>query len=69
MTPAWKGSDQISTLVSKNSHFLIKEGQEEHEREEIVILGPDGEFRRVLSKDWPDKSGEDAEAPENGSSG
>jgi hypothetical protein len=55
MMPTWKGSDQITTLVSKNNHFLIKEGQEEHSREEVVVLGADGTFKRVLSENWPER--------------
>jgi hypothetical protein len=52
--PAWKGNDEMSCLVSENSHFLTKEGQEKHNRKEIVILGADGKLRRVLSENWPD---------------
>jgi len=55
MMPAWKGNDEISCLVSENSHFLTKEGQEKHNRKEIVILGADGKLRRVLSENWPDE--------------
>ena len=52
--PGWKGNDEISALVSENSRFLRKEGQQEHDRKEIVIFGADGKFRRVLSENWPD---------------
>jgi len=55
MMPAWKGNDEISCLVSENSHFLTKEGQEKHNRKEIVILGADGKIHRVLSENWPDE--------------
>lgn len=51
--PAWKGNNEISCLVSEKSHFLIKEGQEKYHRKEIVILGADGKFLRVLSENWP----------------
>jgi hypothetical protein len=50
----WKGNDEISYLASEKSRFLRKEGQEKHHRKEFVILGADGEFRRVLSESWPD---------------
>lgn len=53
MMPAWKGNDEISCLVSENSHFLTRQGQEKHNRKEIVILGADGKLRRVLSENWP----------------
>lgn len=53
--PAWKGNNEISCLVSEKSHFLIKEGQEKYHRKEIVILGADGKFLRVLSNNWPGK--------------
>lgn len=51
---AWKGNDEISYLASEKSHFLTKEKDEPHKRKEIVILGADGKFRRVLSENWPD---------------
>lgn len=52
--PAWKGNDEISCPVSEKSRFLNKEGEDKHHRKEIVILGADGKFRRVLSENWPD---------------
>jgi len=50
----WKGTDEIPCLVSEKSRFLKKEGEDKHHRKEIVILGADGKFRRVLSESWPD---------------
>ena len=55
LPPAWKGNDEISCLVAENSHFLIAEGQPEHRRKEIVIIGADGEKRWTLSENWPDE--------------
>ncbi|MDH4241329.1 MAG: hypothetical protein OEW48_17360 [Phycisphaerae bacterium] len=52
--PAWKGNDEISCMVSEKSHFLTRDKEEPHKRKEIVILGADGKFRRVLSEKWPD---------------
>ncbi len=52
--PAWKGNDEISALVSEWSRFLNKDKEEPHKRQEIVIFGADGQFRRVLSENWPD---------------
>ncbi|MHC4109851.1 MAG: hypothetical protein ACYSUY_02175 [Planctomycetota bacterium] len=54
LLPVWKGNDEISCVVSEESHFLKKEDEEKHHRKEIVILGADGSFRRVLSENWPD---------------
>ena len=51
---AWKGNDEISCMVSEKSRFLTKDKEEPHKRKEIVILGADGTFRRVLSENWPD---------------
>jgi hypothetical protein len=51
---AWKGNDEISCVVSEESHFLKKEDDEKHHRKEIVILGADGNLRRILSENWPD---------------
>ena len=55
MMPSWKGSDEVAALVGKKSRFLLEEGQEECDREEIVILSGEGEFRKVLSEEWPDR--------------
>lgn len=55
LAPAWKGSNEISGLVAENSHFLVEKGQEKHHRQEIVVLGADGELRQVLSRNWPDE--------------
>ena len=64
MMPAWKGSSEITALVSKNSHFVVKEGQDKHDREEIVVLDADGEFRKVLSETWPNSEDQDANVPQ-----
>jgi hypothetical protein len=53
--PTWKGNDEISCLVSEKSRFLTSDKEEPHKRKEIVILGADGKFRRVLSESWPDQ--------------
>ncbi len=52
--PEWKGNDEISCMVSEKSRFLTKDKEKPHKRKEIVILGADGEFRRILSENWPD---------------
>jgi hypothetical protein len=57
--PAWKGNYEISCMVSEKSRFLARDKDEPHKRKEIVILGADGKFRRVLSKSWPDLSKND----------
>lgn len=51
----WKGSDQVSCLVSEKSHYLTDDPNAPHRRKEIVILDVDGNLKQVLSKDWPDK--------------
>lgn len=53
--PKWKGSDQISCLVSEKSHFLNNDPNKPHQRKEIVILDINGKLVQVLSKDWPDE--------------
>ncbi len=53
LLPEWKGNDEISCMVSEKSHFLTRDEEEPHKRKEIVILGADGKFRRVLSESWP----------------
>jgi len=53
LPPSWKGNNEISCLVSENSHFLPepKEGEEKPARKEVVILGGDQSW--VLSESWP----------------
>ena len=51
---AWKGNDEISCMVSEKSRFLTKDKEEPHKRKEVVILGADCKFRRVLSESWPE---------------
>ncbi|MHC4751396.1 MAG: hypothetical protein ACYTFW_16175 [Planctomycetota bacterium] len=57
LAPSWKGIDEISFLVSENSHFLPKatEGQEKSARQEIVVLGRTDHKSWILSKNWPDE--------------
>jgi hypothetical protein len=50
----WKGSDQVSCLVSEKSHFLTDDPNTPHRRKEIVILDTNGNLKQILSKDWPD---------------
>ena len=51
----WKGSDQVSCLVSEKSHFLTDDPNTPACRKEIVILDSDGNLKQILSKDWPDE--------------
>ena len=57
LAPSWKGNNEISFLVSENSHFLPKaeEGKEKNAREEIVILNTEDGQSRILSGNWPDE--------------
>ena len=57
LSPAWKGNDRISCMVSENSRFLMDEtgNAPKRERKEIVILRSDGQRERILSKPWPDE--------------
>ena len=50
----WKGNDEICYLASKKSSFLTSDKEEPYKRQEMVILGADGKFRRILSGSWPD---------------
>ena len=54
LLPSWKGNDEISFLVSENSHFLPKaeEGVAASPKQIIVLKKSDG-TSRVLSKKWP----------------
>ncbi len=60
LTPSWKGNNEISFIVSGNSHFLFetKDGEQKSTRKEIVLLrGKDTKkwAVRFLSKNWPDE--------------
>jgi hypothetical protein len=55
LVPQWKGTGQISCLVSEKSHYLTEDPNTPHQRKEIVILDTDGKLVQVLSKDWPDE--------------
>ncbi|UCD48999.1 MAG: hypothetical protein JSW27_15860 [Phycisphaerales bacterium] len=54
LLPAWKGSTQISCLVSERSRFLSDSTSDSDDRHEIVVLNVDGSFATHLSQDWPD---------------
>jgi len=51
----WKGSNQLSCLVSEKSHYLTADPNTPHRRKEIVILDTEGKLVKILSKDWPDE--------------
>ena len=51
----WKGPEQVSCLVSEESHFLTDDPNTPHRRKEIVILDAEGNLKQILSKDWPDE--------------
>jgi hypothetical protein len=62
LAPSWKGNNEISFLVSGKSKFLPepKEGEDQDDREQIVVLGTDGKSW-ILSGDWPDKLNTDSQ--------
>lgn len=51
----WKGTNQISCLVSEKSRYLTADPNTPHQRKEIVILDNEGKLLKILSKDWPDE--------------
>lgn len=51
----WKGSNQLSCLVSEKSRYLTADPNAPHHRKEIVILDAEGKLVKILSKDWPDE--------------
>jgi len=55
MPPSWKSSNDISFLVSENSHFLpkAKDGQEKPARKQIVIFNRTNKQSWILSENWP----------------
>jgi hypothetical protein len=59
LVPSWKGNDEISFIVSGNSHFLPEAQREEgeSERREVIILRD--KESRILSENWPDGMAEE----------
>ena len=62
LPPSWKGNNEISFLVSGKSKFLPepKEGEDQDDREQIVVLGTDGKSR-ILSENWSDEINTDSQ--------
>jgi hypothetical protein len=59
LPPSWKGNNEFSCLVSGKSRILpkSKEGQDQEDRKEVVVLGKEGKTWRawILSRNWPDE--------------
>ncbi|MGD0077925.1 MAG: hypothetical protein ABSB91_04765 [Sedimentisphaerales bacterium] len=55
LVPQWKGPNQVSCLVSQESHYLTNDPNTPYHRKEIVILDSEGKLVQILSKDWPDE--------------
>ncbi|MGA2092583.1 MAG: hypothetical protein ABSH16_04130 [Sedimentisphaerales bacterium] len=55
LVPQWKGQNQVSCLVSQESHYLTNDPNNPHRRKEIIILDDKGNLVQILSKDWPDE--------------
>lgn len=53
--PSWKGNDQITALISNESSLLTKGEVEKADGDDgqLALFNADGEFLRVLIKDWP----------------
>jgi hypothetical protein len=55
LVPTFKGNDEISFLVSGNSHYFTEAEGEKSGRYEIIVLNRTALEGRILSKDWPDE--------------
>ena len=57
LVPTFKGNNEVSFLVSENSHFLTEAAGETEKkaRKEIVILNKNDFSTWILSKSWPDE--------------
>ncbi len=53
--PSWKGNDQVTALISNESSLLTKGEAEKAEGDDgqLALFNSDGEFVRVLIRDWP----------------
>ncbi len=54
--PGWKGNDSLTCLAPEKSHFLVAANNQAHHRQEILVLGVEGQLQKVLSQDWPDEA-------------
>ena len=55
LVPTFKGNNEITFLVSENSHYITEEVQEETERYEIVVLDRTALKGKILSESWPNE--------------
>jgi hypothetical protein len=55
LVPTFKGNNEITFLVSGDSHYLKEAGQEKSERYEIIVLDRTALKGKVLSESWPDE--------------
>jgi hypothetical protein len=55
LVPTFKGNDEISFLVSEDSHYYGEAQQEKRDRYEIVVLEINELEGRILSESWPDE--------------
>jgi hypothetical protein len=55
LVPTFKGNNEITFLISENSHYLTEEIKEETERYEIIVLDRTALKGRILSESWPDE--------------
>ena len=55
LVPTFKGNNEISFLVSGNSHYFSGPEREKTDRYEIVVLNRDELKGRILSENWPDE--------------
>jgi hypothetical protein len=59
--PSWKGNNEITCIASIESKFLTEQDKTQFTSDdEVVILGSDGKFKLVLSRNWKDKIKEKA---------
>lgn len=55
LVPTFKGNNEISFLVSGDSHYFAEEQREKPDRHEIVVLDRSTLKGRILSETWPDE--------------
>jgi hypothetical protein len=55
LVPTFKGNDEISFLVSGDSHYFDETQREDPNRYEIIVLDRAALKGRILSESWPDE--------------
>ena len=55
LVPTFKGNNEITFLVSGNSHYFVESERQKTDRYEVIVLNRTALKGRILSQSWPDE--------------